>query len=154
MVSITSYRYFVTNVPEELVKLIHSYCDPETDYYRDKIIGILKNINVGRNGFKLTNYKNEFDSPKSIKNIIDCVNQIPAIIRPLKTSYSVGSYGGKHAIEKHRKDVLKLDGDCYISNGEFIMAMIILGFTVKHCKGLNCIFRAGYVKGGMVFSSC
>ena len=148
MDSITSYRYFVTNLPEDLTKLIHSYCDPETDYYRDKIIEILKNINVGRNGFKLTNYKNEFDNPKSIKNIIGCINQIPSIIRPLKTTYSVESYSGKHVIEKYRENVLKLKGSCHISNGEFIIAMLLLGFEFKYVKGFNCCFRAGYLKGG------
>jgi hypothetical protein len=145
MISISSYRYFTSNLPDDLIKLIEAYCDPETDFHRDKIIQILKTVNVTRNGFQFINCENQFENKKTIKNIIDCTNQIPSIIRPLKTAYSVGSYGGKHVVEKYRKDVLKLSGDCYICNGEFIIAMLLLGYKLKYSNGLNFCFRAGYI---------
>lgn len=63
---------------------------------------------------------------------------IRASIKPAK-SYKVGSYGGKHYVEH-------LSGT-YVSNGEFILAMILEGYT--HSKPIagrpNVCFKANYI---------
>ena len=82
---------------------------------------------------RFTNYE--------LKNIIKCKNQIPHLFRPLKTyaKYCVRSYGGKHEVEKYRNTSTK--GNNYISNGEFIAAMILNGYVPKKYE-LNCEFKA------------
>ena len=62
---------------------------------------------------------------------------IPAFIKP-STRYDVGSYGGKHAIEKSMKER-------YIKNGLFICAMILLGYECKKPINLSVSFRAKYI---------
>ena len=46
-----NYGYFCKYLPDELVDLIISFCCPETDYYRDKIIKISKDNSITRCGF-------------------------------------------------------------------------------------------------------
>ena len=50
---------------------------------------------------------------------------IPLMIKPSQRKCEVSSYGGKHDIEIFLKEN-------YISNGEFIMAMMMHGFRWKH----------------------
>ena len=69
------------------------------------------------------------------------MKEIPELIVPAK-SVTSGSYGLNHFIEKYRKNKC-IDDDNYISNGEFICAVIVLGFKYKTPKSLNLEF---YVK--------
>lgn len=61
---------------------------------------------------------------------------IPHILKPRKTQNTRGmtSYGLKHYIEYHTGD--------YLTNGECILAMILLGYTPKFFEGcINCTFN-------------
>lgn len=66
-------------------------------------------------------------------NIMRCVECIPILFKRIPC-YKLGSYQGKHIVEKHL--------NTYISNGEFIIAMILSGYIFKKIDGLNCNFKA------------
>ena len=152
MSSVTIYKNIISKLPLDMVKIIESYCDPETDYYRDKIIELSTKYDISMFGHncdqlkKTGNIKYEIlHNKSSILNIIDCMNQIPYVITPMKTVYNVGSYGGKHVIERYRDKVLK--NGCYISNGEFMMAMLLCGYTMKtNYNHINTSFKASFIK--------
>ena len=138
-----TYSFFINNLPAELVPLINSFCCPETDYYRDKILKIADENGLTRYGFNSKN-KVDLDNKGSILNIMRCKDEIPFIFRPLKTVFNIGSYGGKHEIEQYRNKMSK--GDSYIANGEFIIAMILNDYVIKRenfSKSPNCRFRGG-----------
>ena len=139
-----TYAFYINNLPDDLIQLINSYCNPETDYYRDKILKIANDNGVTRFGFKSKN-DGSFNNKNSILNIMRCKDEIPFIIKPMKSVYKVGSYGGKHEIEKYRNKIIKKDN--YISNGEFIIAMILNGYVFKKDSNtsLNCSFKAKYI---------
>ena len=150
MSSLTVYKNIISKLPLDMVKIIESYCDPETDYYRDKIIELSTKYDIsmcGHNCDQLKKY-NSYEilhNKSTILNIIDCMNQIPYVITPTKTVYNVGSYSGKHVIERYRDKVLK--NGCYISNGEFMMAMLLCGYAMKtHFNHINTSFKASYIK--------
>jgi len=137
------YKFFITTLPEDIVKLITLYCDPDTDYYRDKIKKICNDNNISSYGY---NYKYKYRTDDmvdktSICNILRCMNEAPYIFKPLKTVYKTGSYGGKHSIEIYRR-LFNDKGNNYISNGEFIVAMILLGYKYKkYDNSPNFVFR-------------
>jgi len=150
--SIEIYKNLYFKLPFEIQKVIDSYVDPEYDYYIDKVREVEKEYQIHKNGF----YNRYPSSTKeisysdftmnNIKNIVQCLREIPFIIKRIKnhkSKYAVGSYGGKHAIEKYRKIKTPTE-NCYISNGEFIIAMILLGYAPK-VESLNCIFNAVYI---------
>lgn len=69
------------------------------------------------------------------------INNIVSVIRPIvkkikSINYRVSSYGIKHDVERRI--------GYYVSNGELIAAMIILGFEYKRpigSAGINCYFN-------------
>jgi hypothetical protein len=72
-------------------------------------------------------------------------------IRQMKTKWETHSYGGKHEVEKYRDSIPKTEfyqiQGTYISNGEFIMAMILCGYEPKvffrgRSVERNCLFKA------------
>lgn len=79
---------------------------------------------------------------------IELIRQVIRVsIVPTKRKWGIGSYGGKHYIE----DLM----DIYISNGEFILAMAMEGYEVRHVvwgketahpgrPTPNAVFRAKY----------
>ena len=141
-----SYSFFIQNLPADLIPLVNSFCCPDTDYYRDKILKIADDNGLTRFGFNyktVPNTQRDLDNKGSILNIMRCKNEIPFLFRPLKTVYNIGSYGGKHTVERYRDKLLK--GDNYISNGEFIIAMILSGYVFKqnNNNSPNCSFRGG-----------
>jgi hypothetical protein len=78
----------------------------------------------------------------SITNIAACIEEIKEIYKPYITKFYIYSYGGKHCIERFRRCQLLKEGDVYISNGEFIAAMLLL--NIKYIKSSlydhNCEF--------------
>jgi hypothetical protein len=58
------------------------------------------------------------------------MEEIKILYEPLKTVYNIHSYSGKHYIERYR-DYIKID-NTYISNGEFIVAMLLSGYKYKY----------------------
>lgn len=79
----------------------------------------------------------EFDSER----IDSIIKIIEAFLLPRKTinSKTVGSYKLKHAVEHYDSIVGKKLGG-YVSNGEFIYAMIMVGYQVKRV-GRNAYFN-------------
>ena len=145
MNQIINYRRIVCKLPIKLTDLVKSFCNPSEEYWQEKIDNVAKKYGLNVWGFNTdTNPRLAFDifSKSNLKNIIKCKNQIPLILRPLKT-YSrncVGSYGGKHRVEEYR-DARKCRNS-YISNGEFIVAMILAGYEPKTHGRINCDFKA------------
>ena len=77
-------------------------------------------------------------------NIRQCINEATKVFKPLKRKYGIGSYAGKHIIEDYR-NCMNLSNN-YISNGEFILAMILAGYEYKVFMDygrpcVNCSFR-------------
>jgi hypothetical protein len=79
-----------------------------------------------------------------IENNSDYLQQViklaPFFVKTTTRKYLVGSYGLKHAIEKHVKSG-------YISNGEMILAMLYLKYDMKLPKEspINCNFACKYI---------
>ena len=75
------------------------------------------------------------------------MEEIKILYEPLKSVYNIHSYGGKHYIEKYR-DHIKTTGNNYISNGEFILAMLLSGYKYKYNStyGPNMCFRGRRAK--------
>ena len=67
-------------------------------------------------------------------NIMKCKECIPKLFKKIPC-YKLGSYQGKHIVEKYL--------NTYISNGEFIIAMLLCGYVPRKIDGLNCNFKAG-----------
>lgn len=71
-----------------------------------------------------------------IETIKECVAVIPSIFQSphqTTTRYKMNSYKGKHIVEKQLGK--------YVSNGEFIIAMILLEYRFQAIsKSLNCLF--------------
>ena len=118
----------------DVLNHIYKYADPETTWIADQVANINANTNgwmIGRNDTKRAFKKQDY------LDIMDAMERIPEIITT-GSQYKIGSYGGKHVLEKHRKK--------YISNGCFICAMILLGYKYKKPDSLNLNFKAKYIK--------
>ena len=162
-------------LPNEVIDYIFEFHNPYTEYNSKYVLRELKIRNIqdnlietknayidryGINAFEgihpyalgKTPYDNANKSLiKNIDNIIQCIEEIPKIYKKLKSAYNLGSYAGKHAIERHRRHLYG-NKDNYISNGEFIIAMILAGYEYKiymeHGRPyVNCDFRANEYKG-------
>ena len=134
-----TYHNIMKKLPEDLVLLINSFVDPETDYIRTQI----KKIKVNPNGWAIgrNSIYRDFDT-YDIKNIILAMSQINNIIEPAK-QYKLGSYGSKHVLSHYRQNKVS---NGYINNGSFIVAMILLGYKYKNPTSLNLEFKAKYKK--------
>ena len=125
----------LNDLPNDVLSLIYSYADPETTWIADK----LANIPVNMNGWIIGENKGKQRfSKKDYLDIMEAMKIIPTFIK-LSSRYDVGSYGGKHAIERSMKEL-------YISNGLFICAMILLGYKYQNPHSLNVNFKAKYIK--------
>lgn len=87
-----------------------------------------------------------------VPNIKQAMLQIPRLIRPRVKGdprEGVTSYGGKHVIERYRH--YKYGGNTYISNGEFMIAMVLLGYEPKQWDlNINQLFVATYINRDLV----
>jgi len=89
--------------------------------------------NLSRSGFC------NHDVPEWIDE--ERINNIVYVIRPIfkkikSINYRVSSYGIKHDVERRMGH--------YVSNGELIASMIVLGFEYKRptgSAGINCYFN-------------
>lgn len=81
-----------------------------------------------------------------LENIQKALEEIPHLFQKRKTcSKMASSYGLKHVLEEYRR--AKKD-DYYISNGDFIIAMKMLGYKTKFGDppGVNCWFNFTSIK--------
>lgn len=69
-------------------------------------------------------------------NRIEFLRKLIRLMIASHRSYKVGSYGGKHAMERPVK--------FYFTNGEFILAMLMEGYPMRR-DGINCVFKARYL---------
>lgn len=156
--SVVCYRLICKRLPMELVKLIELFVNPETDYHRDQIEDIQRHLSLTENGFPTTRspflLRTHRFSEHNILNIMRCVGEIPNIFKKMasfRSKYCIGSYGGKHMIERYRRIQIErgydMEPNTYISNGEFIVAMVLCGFSIKHGEPMspNCRFNANEV---------
>jgi hypothetical protein len=148
-----TYNHLYFKLPVEIQKIIDSYYDPEYGYHYDKMKEVEKKYQLDRGGYYFPKIKlpytfgyatknsdNQFTF-QSVKRIVSAIKVIPILFKRLKT-YSkncIGSYGGKHIVERYQKE--------YISNGEFIVAMILSDFKPKNNNNsINCYFTARELK--------
>ena len=69
-----------------------------------------------------------------IKRIHKAVQEIPEHFRMMRTFSKATSYGLKHYLEHKTGD--------YITNGDFIVAMILCGYRVKFPnRSVNCVIN-------------
>lgn len=90
---------------------------------------LLMKEDIGKFGF----YDDTPITETNEQNIMKCIECIPILFKTI-TCYKLGSYQGKHIVEKYL--------NTYISNGEFIISMILCGYKPKKIDGLNCCFKA------------
>ena len=94
-----------------------------------------------------------------IPNIIQAVTEIPKIWKRKNGNFNfnknVTSYGMKHSLEDYRSGCGS--DNVYISNGDFIMAMIFGGYSLKfrgeNYMGVNCLFNVEKLSERELFSS-
>lgn len=60
------------------------------------------------------------------------------------TKHMFDSYGDKHVVEKCMKSN-------YITNGEFILICLTLGFHIKYIDNLNIKFKAKFLKSKVLY---
>lgn len=99
----------------------------DTDFINTYVTPLVEKYGISRNGTK------DHSGPISvsdISNIKQCMTEIPKLIRhraKRESLQGIGSYGGKHVIEAYRRySNSKPNG--YISNGEFMVSMLLCGF--------------------------
>jgi hypothetical protein len=104
-------------------------------------------------GVYLTTGGNEPGSGKpllgvqSLEEVSLAVTQIPLFFHQVKSfNNDVTSYGLKHILENGRRMYgLKSENGHYISNGVFILAMLVRGYKCKF-NGINCVFNVSVNK--------
>jgi len=145
-----TYNYLYFKLPVEIQRIIDSYYDPEYGYHYDKMKEVEKKYQLDRAGYYFPKlrlpytfgyatkkYDNQFTF-ESAKRIKKCMEVIPILFKRLKiySKNCIYSYHGKHVVERYQKE--------YISNGEFIVAMILSDYKPKleDDKSINCFFTA------------
>ena len=100
--------------------------------------GMADSMGYLMNGFKNNNVAS---SISDFGNVFNAMKQIPILFKPRKTIYKFStSYGFKHQLEDYRcKNTPEMN--IYISNGEFILAMILLGYKYKVSDSVNIYFH-------------
>ena len=146
---------------DDVINIIFSFYNPYKDYFNFVLLEMsMKNkikevkqkqdITLNFNGVDIRNFKTtgihnfnfNFKNMRMFKNIYRCVNEIKQLYSPIKT-FNEYSYLGKHHVEDYRR-YININNDIYISNGEFIISMLISGYKFKHNLnyGPNMTFNA------------
>lgn len=131
------YKYMIDKLPDDMINLIHEFVDPETTWIQTKV----KDLNVNDSGWIIANnaLHTRIKHKRSLLNIKRAMEEIPLLFIPAKT-VTQSSYAMKHDVSDYRK-LMKVPYDKYISNGEFICAMILLGFKFATPTCLNVHFK-------------
>ena len=129
------------NLPDDVINLIHEIVDPETTFIEEQV----KQLNVNDSGWIIANntLNNRITHKSSLLNIKYAMEEIPFLFIPAKT-VTMSSYAMKHELSDYRK-LIKVPYDKYISNGEFITAMILLGYKYSKPTCLNIQFKAKHI---------
>ena len=137
-------------LPNDVINEILLFHNPYKEFFNlilieMKIKHIKKALQVSNNIYLIyfgieTDLKNNFLKRKDfnfkdfnlVKNIKHCIDEIRTLFIPSKT-FIEHSYGGKHYIEKYRDQIknYKYKNKRYITNGEFILAMLLSGYKFK-----------------------
>ena len=72
-----------------------------------------------------------------VNDIISAIYVIP-LLYTQNRSKTTNSYTIKHKIERNDK-YIELKGHCYLSNGDLIIAMLIMGYKYRYNKGKRAI---------------
>lgn len=100
----------------------------------EKIQEIIENFRLDYKGFPSLNKSRE--TITDYNTIIEVIDIIPSLFyesEPSRTHHLLNSYKGKHIVENSIGH--------YVSNGEFIIAMIYLGYKFRILpKSLNGVF--------------
>jgi hypothetical protein len=124
---------------------------PDEEFFTEYIQPLCAKHNIIRKGITVRDHFTNriIDQIKvlDVPNIKQAMLEIPRLIRPRHKGdprEGVTSYGGKHVLERYR--MYKYDIGKYISNGEFIVAMCLLGFAPKEWStDINQLFVATYI---------
>ena len=119
-------------------------------YFGCKVLDVIKKLKKRKQyltTFGFTN-KERFDKDRfefDLENISDCIKQIPVLLKPRKSiNNKISSYGLKHTVERYRNSIKRIG---YCSNGDLIVAMIMLGYQIKTIIGSpNCRFNCSEIK--------
>jgi hypothetical protein len=85
----------------------------------------------------------EFD----LERINRAVQEIPLYFEPRRTmNKSSTSYGMKHVLQYGGR-AFSLDSDTYMTNGDFIVAMLLCGYRCSFGRSINCHFNVKWKKG-------
>jgi hypothetical protein len=137
-----TYGYFIKNLPDEIVKLINSFVEPETDYYIDLLKEKVKNfclnglmriddcgLNINHSYFSKKEFFEEFEEKKYRININKNIDKILKVRDTFKKIYKPSTK--KTKTTRHLKNVIEEVIETDISNGIMIMALILLGVKYK-----------------------
>ena len=118
--SINIYNYIIKKLPDDLIKVINEYCDPEITWLYDKVEEVIK---------KEPDLKIPLEK-KYLLVIKEYLKLIPLIY--IKSEKHVVNQEEKHIIENfyHRcRDITTLNSYLYVDRRDLIIAFIISGFT-------------------------
>ena len=122
----------------------------DEEFFTEYIQPLCVDHNISRTGITVRDHvTNSIHSMQvsDVPNIKQAMLEIPRLIRPRKKGdprEGVTSYGGKHVLERYR--MYKNEVGKYISNGEFMVAMCLLGFKPKEWSiNINQLFVATYI---------
>ena len=135
----------------ETILCIECFKTKEFKCILDKISKIILDYDIDTNGFYFSG-RNRYTIHNNFKieyfnNILRCIDEIPLLYEQAKNYKRTmpSSYGAKHEIEHYREE--QGTKNAYISNGEFIVAMIYLEFPFRREKdSANCQFKFKYKK--------
>ena len=75
----------------------------------------------------------------NLERIEKALQEIPEIFKMTRNFSNSTSYGFKHVLEH-------VPGNKYISNGDFIVATILSGFTCKFKNSVNCVLNCKIIE--------
>ena len=103
------------------------------------------NLTINSNGIMTKQSESEYNEKYKCNNAFQLdVNDITSAISVIPLLYTrhkrkiCNSYSMKHKIERN-DHYIKLKGHCYLSNGDLIIAMLIMGYKYRYNKGKRAI---------------
>ena len=126
------YPYIISNIPEDLVSLVHSFVDPETTYIQTTLHAHPLFERVVGGGFKNEHYL----------NINQAMCELPMIYEPALSKKIPSSYI-RYSLRYYRNLYDKI----YISRDETVCALLLLGYVPIYSNDM-LVFKIKYTKLG------